>query len=257
MKLKTIHPSIHRLFLVIGLGVLTALTNSEKIKPSKHSSSLVPAKKAASQLPKGFAYLADIDPTIRQDVRYAGKNNFVGRPIKGYEKATVILSKKAAQALAAVQAALQKDSKGKWTLMVYDGYRPQRAVDDFWSWSQDMTDQAMKADFYPDIADKSELFKRAYIDRRSGHSRGSTVDLTIASIDSQALTPLDMGSAFDLFGPISHYVSDKISTQAQQNRKYLRDLMGKNGFKPYEKEWWHFTLQKEPFPDTYFDFPVR
>ncbi|MEM9417253.1 MAG: M15 family metallopeptidase [Bacteroidota bacterium] len=227
------------------------------MKPSKKNPAPSPTQKVVSQLPQGFVYLADIDPTIRQDVRYAGKHNFVGRPIKGYKKATVILSHKAAQALAAVQAALQKDSRGKWTLMVYDGYRPQQAVNDFWHWSQDMNDQVMKAEFYPAIASKNELFKQGYVDRKSGHSRGSTVDLTIVSIDNQRLTPLDMGSPFDLFDAISHYASDRISLQAQQHRKYLRSLMMAHGFAPYEKEWWHFTLRAEPFPNTYFDFPVQ
>lgn len=246
-----------RLVLVAALVILTAPTNTNNSRTRKGSIPPITADKTVNQLPKGFVYLIDVDPTIRQDVRYAGKNNFVGRPIKGYERATVILSKKAAQALAAIQEALQKDYRRKWTLLVYDGYRPQQAVDDFCNWSQDVADQAMKAEFYPDIANKSELFEEGYIARKSGHSRGSTVDLTIMSIDDQGLTPLDMGSPFDLFDPISHYESDKISSQAQQNRKYLRELMVEHGFVPYEKEWWHFTLRKEPFPNTYFDFPIR
>ena len=201
----------------------------------------------------------------KQDVRYAGKLNFVGRPIEGYERATVILTAAAAQALASVQAALKKLSYGQWTLKVYDGYRPQRALDDFWRWGQDVADQKMKAEFYPDVADKLTLFQ-GYIAKRSGHSRGSTVDVTIEQDDSEALardaeglcdTCVDMGSPFDLFDSRSHYGSEKISEEAQKNRKYLRELMMAHGFVPYEKEWWHFSLKDEPFPNTYFDFPVR
>ena len=264
--------NIHKLALIAGIGSVSALglwTSPDKLQPSKVSPIPAQANRATGQLPEGFVYLVDVDPTIRQEVRYAGKHNFVGRPIKGYERATVILTTKAAKALAAVQAALQKASKGEWTLKVYDGYRPQRAVEDFWRWSQDVADQTMKAEFYPDIADKTTLFTQGYIGRKSGHSRGSTVDLTIVSIDEEHLpaqtrhaeglsdTYIDMGSPFDLFGSISHYESEKISAKAQENRKYLRDLMVVHGFVPYAKEWWHFTLQDESFPNTYFDFPVR
>lgn len=149
---------------------------------------------------------------------------------------------------------------------MYDGYRPQKAVADFWAWSQEITDistdSSMQAIFYPDIQDKPELFQRGYLAKRSGHSRGSTVDLTIAKTHfNEEVGPkdnnLDVGTPFDFLGRQSHYGSKASSTEAQANRKYLRDLMVAHGFVPYDKEWWHFTLQDEPFPDTYFDFPVR
>ena len=263
---------IHKLALnywILSLGLIGAWTAPDSTQSTTASPGASSDEAASGQLPKGFVYLADVDPTIQQDVRYAGKHNFVGRPIVGYERATVILTAKAAQALAAVQATLQKDSQGAWSLKVYDGYRPQRAVEDFWRWSQDLDDLAMHDEFYPDIVNKEELFKQGYVDRQSGHSRGSTVDVTIVVINKdpqsaqsgqEQASPdnsLDMGSPFDLFDPISHYASEKISAQARKNRKCLRDLMVAHGFVPYEKEWWHFTLQEEPFPDTYFDFPVR
>ena len=181
----------------------------------------------------------------------------------------MILTTKAAQALAAVQTALREGSQGQWSLKVYDGYRPQRAVNDFWHWSQDMDDQTMKDEFYPNIADKSELFAQGYVDRRSSHARGSTVDLTIVPINEDCPpaqtkhekglsdTHVNMGTPFDLFDPASYYTSEIISAQAQQNRKFLRGLMVAYGFVSYEKEGWHFTLEDEPFPTTYFDFPVR
>ena len=215
-------------------------------------------QKAARTMPESFVYLSEIAPDILQEVRYAGSNNFVGAPITGYEKATIVLTRVTALQLAKAQAALQKSSNGQWSLKVYDGYRPQRAVDHFWTWAKDPKDQKKKAEYYPDIADKKQLFAQGYIAQKSGHSRGSTVDLTIVRRTSDGqYEELDMGSPFDFFGTVSHYANDTISEQAQENRKYLRELMEAHGFLPYEEEWWHFTLDNEPYPDTYFDFPIR
>lgn len=265
-------PNIHKLALTVclcSLGAKSVWASQEPAQGLDNESANIIGMASQKGLPQGFAYLADVAPTILQDVRYAGNFNFVGRPIKGYKQPKVILTMQAAQALAAAQAALQEASNGKLTLKVYDGYRPQRAVNDFWKWAQDPQDQKMKPLFYPNIADKELLFQQGYIDKKSGHSRGSTVDLTIVALNDEhkALTPqgqneftddsIDMGSPFDLFDPQSHYICEAISAQAQENRTLLRELMLEHGFVPYEKEWWHFTLHNEPFPNTYFDFPIQ
>lgn len=204
----------------------------------------------AAELPKGFVRLGAVDSSIRQDVRYAGPDNFVGAPVEGYLNATVILTRRAAQALAKVQADLKPFGLG---LLVFDGYRPQRAVNHFQRWAKDAADLKTKAAYYPDVP-KEELFARGYIAERSGHSRGSTVDLTLVALDSGA--PLDMGSPFDFFGPVSWPESPAVAPEARAHRMLLREVMARRGFKPYDQEWWHFTLKDEPFPDVYFDFPV-
>jgi D-alanyl-D-alanine dipeptidase len=229
---------------------------------------------AGQDLPEGFVYLKDVAPDIVQDVRYAGDHNFLGRPVQGYQAPACILTKEAAQALKGVQADLRKQGLG---LKVFDCYRPQRAVDDFVAWSADTADQATKAEFYPRV-DKKDFFDLGYVAKKSGHSRGSTMDLTIIAwppapqapyVKGQALTPctgpyeqrfadggLDMGTGFDCMDELSHSLSHKVSRLAQADRAKLRNLMVKHGFAPYEYEWWHFTLKNEPFPQTYFDFPV-
>jgi len=198
-------------------------------------------------LPDGFVYLHDIDPTIQQDVRYYSGNNFIGRPIKGYQKATCILTKQAAIALSTVQKSLQQKHP-ELTLLVYDCYRPQMAVEDFIAWSKDDTDHKMKAEYYPNV-DKSELFSRGYVAAKSSHTRGSTMDLTIKS--------LDMGTHFDFMDPRSHNDASDITLLQKKNRLLLKHLMEQHGFKPYRYEWWHYTLANEPFPNTYFNFPVK
>jgi len=205
---------------------------------------------SASPLPEGFVYLSDIESSILQDIRYASDNNFVGKPVDGYDKAKAISTVEAANALKSVQAELNK--KGM-SLLVYDAYRPQRAVDHFVVWSKDPSQETKKA-YYPDL-EKGDLFKLGYIaPKHSSHTRGSTVDLTIVTIPEQI--PLDMGTPFDFFGESSHPNSVLVSKEAQENRKLLRDVMLKNGFEPLETEWWHFTLKDEPFKERYFDFPV-
>ncbi len=193
--------------------------------------------------------LADVDASILQEVRYAGNHNFVGRPIRGYGSATVMLAADAADALMMAQTLAVRQGL---SLLVYDAYRPQRAVDDFVEWAADLNDTAMKAEFYPDVP-KSELFSRGYIAERSGHSRGSTVDLTLAR-DGEAL---DMGTPHDFFGEASHTEHPSISGSALENRLLLRQIMERAGFDNYTQEWWHYTLRDEPYPDTYFDQPIE
>lgn len=225
-------------------------------------------------IPHAFVYLHDIDPSIKQDIRYAGSHNFIGRPIAGYKKPQCILTRPTAQALGRVQQELLQSGL---SLKVYDCYRPQRAVNDFIRWSRDPQDQMAKAEFYPKV-DKSLFFKLGYVAAKSGHTRGSTVDLTIVRRNApttskfqpaQQLTAcfapylqrfrdqgIDMGTGFDCFDPRSHAYSKNINLVAYQHRVLLRRLMQKYGFKPYEKEWWHFTLAREPYPTRYFDFLV-
>lgn len=202
-------------------------------------------------LPSGFVYLDEVVPGIQVDLRYLGSNNFVGRPVKGYRSTRPVLTQAAAQALAQVQTELTPFGL---TLLVFDAYRPQQAVDDFVAWSKDQGDTRTKPAYYPTL-DKQALFPEGYIAERSGHSRGSTVDLTLTNAGSQAET-LDMGTPFDFFGPPSWPDFAGATPQQRANRLLLRSLMLKHGFKPYAQEWWHFTYGNEPFPDTYFNFIV-
>ena len=202
-------------------------------------------------LPAGLVYLDEVIPGIQVDLRYSGSNNFVGRPISGYGSQRAVLSTQAAMALSGVQAELKPFG---FELLVYDAYRPQRAVDDFVIWANDLSDTRTKAKFYPRVA-KDQLFADGYIAERSGHSRGSTVDLTIVSSTSPSKA-LNMGTPFDFFGLESWPKYKDTTPEERVNRLLLRTLMIKNGFKPYEMEWWHFTLENELFPNTYFNFVV-
>ena len=203
-------------------------------------------------LPEGFVYLDEAIPEIVIDLKYTTGDNFVGQPIDGYEHGRAILSEPAAAALAEVQVALQPFGLG---LMVFDAYRPQRAVDHFVRWGLDLDEQRTKPDFYPDVA-KEDLFEEGYIAARSSHSRGSTVDLTIVYRDEAgAVHELDMGSDYDFFGPISWPDSPAVTAQQRANRALLHNAMIAHGFNHYPQEWWHFTLSDEPYPDSYFDFP--
>mgnify|MGYP000235832863 CR=1 FL=1 len=199
----------------------------------------------------GFVYLSDIDATIKTELRYLKSNNFIGKPIEGYQNDCLITTKETALALKKIQSILLK--KGL-SLKIFDAYRPQQSVDHFVKWALDLKDTLKKQQFYPNVP-KSKLFKSGYIASKSGHTRGSTVDLTIIKIDSGK--ELDMGSPFDFFGIQSHPFYKKISTIQKKNRLYLRKIMLENGFKPYDNEWWHFTLKNEPFPKTYFNFPIE
>lgn len=202
-----------------------------------------------TSLPRDFCYVTEYVPDALLDIRYAGENNFVGAPIDGYCAAQAILTRPAAQALASAAEAFRAQGL---RLLIYDAYRPQRAVDHFVRWAQDPADDRMKAAFYPAL-DKTELFPRGYIAARSGHSRGSTVDLTLVHADG---TPLDMGGTFDFFGPVSAHGASGVTPAQLQNRKLLRRVMLAHGFADYSEEWWHYRLADEPYPDTYFDFPI-
>lgn len=206
---------------------------------------------SAAELPPGFVYLDEAIPGIAVELRYITDNNFLGTPVDGYEMPRCILSTPASQALKQVQKTLKGFGLG---LKVFDAYRPQRAVDHFVRWARDIQDTRKKAEYYPDV-DKKNLFKEGYIAAKSSHTRGSTVDLTIISLDSGK--ELDMGSGFDFFGPPSWPDNPDMSPSQRAHRMLLQTLMHRHGFSHYAQEWWHFTLKEEPFPDTYFDFPVR
>lgn len=229
---------------------------------------------AGNELPPGFVYLHDVAPSILQDMRYATYHNFIGRPIKGYEAGECILTVQAADALAKVQAQLEKSHL---SLKVYDCYRPQRAVNDFMQWSQKPSQTQMKAEFYP-REDKAHLFDRGYIAAYSGHTRGSTMDLTIVALPAKAQAhyevgqalvacyapyakrfadnSIDMGTGFDCLDETAYPSNKSVGKIAYQHRMLLRSVMMKYGFVPYSKEWWHFTLKNEPYPNTYFNFAV-
>ena len=201
--------------------------------------------------PDTFVDVTAVAPGILVEARYATAHNFVGEVIDGYEKPICYLTRPAATALAQVVSDLAPRGL---TLKVYDCYRPERAVAHFVRWARNLNDVRMKAEFYPHV-DKSMLFSEGYIAARSGHSRGSTTDLTLARrSDGQAL---DMGTPFDFFSPHSWPSDKSVSAEAQANRALLAQAMRKRGFYPYDKEWWHFTLRHEPYPQTYFDFLVR
>jgi D-alanyl-D-alanine dipeptidase len=226
-----------------------------------------------AQVPVDFVRVLDIDSNIRICPRYAMRENFTAGVVTGYQKADLVLTQQAATALLAVEQEVLKDG---YTLVVYDAYRPQRAVQNFvdWSYTQDTTG---KAYYYPNLP-KASLFKKGYVAFKSGHSRGSTLDLTLMrledtlqclpSVQKRKLTngktfyylqdgTLDMGSHWDMLHEVSHTESDLVDKQFLQHRLYLREKMRQFGFRPIAIEWWHFTLQNEPFPDTYFDFVVE
>ncbi len=199
-----------------------------------------------------FVSLAEAVPDVILEIRYYSTYNFVGDRIDGYEEPCALMTKEAAQALKG--AADDAEEQG-YVLKIYDAYRPQTAVNNFIEWAEDTDDTKMKEYFYPEL-DKSVLFDQGYIADKSGHSRGSTVDLTLFDMDTGK--DLDMGGTFDYFGERSHpdYTGD-LTPEQINNRNILRDIMVENGFKPLDTEWWHFTLENEPYPSTYFDFPVN
>lgn len=201
--------------------------------------------------PDGFVAVHERLPDVLLDIRYATTYNFIGQRIDGYEAPIALLTREAADVLALV---VQDMRARGLRLVIWDTYRPQRAVDHFVRWAQDLSADRMKPIFYPDV-NKTELFDKGFIARRSGHSRGSTVDLTL--LDEQTGQLLDMGGPFDFFGELSHPDYPHLSAQQKANRLLLREAMLSRGFRPLSTEWWHFTLRDEPYPDTYFDFPVR
>jgi D-alanyl-D-alanine dipeptidase len=230
---------------------------------------------AAEPMPAGFRDVSAVIPDIVLDMRYGTAHNFVGETIDGYRAPKCILTKEAAAALAKVQGELRGFSL---SLKIYDCYRPQRAVDHFVRWAGNESDTRMKKEFYPAI-DKANLFKDGYIASKSGHTRGSTVDLTIVPLPvskQEEYAPgqklractmpaaarfrdnsVDMGCGFDCFDERAHTAFGGIGLAQRMNRLLLKALMEKHGFYNYEVEWWHFTLKGEPFSDTYFDFPIE
>ena len=205
----------------------------------------------SAQLPKGFVYVEDVIPTIKVELRYYSNDNFLGKPVDSYKKEVAILTTQAANALKNVQEELKQYDL---SIMIYDSYRPQTAVNHFIRWARDLNDTINKHIFYPDVK-KQYLFQEGYISSKSGHSRGSTLDVTL--VDINTCEPLDMGSPWDFFGPESWVANNNLTKQQRANRMLLRVIMEKHGFIIYTKEWWHFSLRNEPFPETYFDFPVN
>ena len=216
--------------------------------------SLAAGTALSGQLPKGFVYLEKVVPALEVDLRYYSPDNWVGDTIDGYMAERCILSRKAAKALKKAGKALRGRGYG---IKVFDAYRPQRAVDHFVRWAKDLSDTLMKPVYYPNV-EKSELFERGYIAARSGHSRGSTLDLTLVFLEGPRKgQELDMGTPWDFFDPAAWPGSDVVTGAQRENRMLLRRVMMDHGFRPLKEEWWHFTLEAEPFPDTYFDFVVQ
>ena len=238
---------MRKTFLFIAMAALlaTACNSGEKN-----------AAESAADGSQAFVNITDVVPDVILEVRYFGTYNFVGARIDGYLQPTALLTRQAADSLRAVSDDLK----------IYDAYRPQRGVDHFVRWGKELDDTLMKRYFYPNEV-KDSLFIKDYIAEHSGHSRGSTLDLTL--FDMRTEKEVDMGGTFDWFGSESHpdcggdpttgsyRPNDTITATQFANRMLLREVMMRHGFKPYESEWWHFTLKDEPFPDTYFAFPVR
>ncbi|MEU3795103.1 M15 family metallopeptidase [Streptomyces fructofermentans] len=255
--------------LVTGLAVLLALA-SAPASASGPTPAVPPVRKA----PADFVPLGSVDRTIIQEMRYSTPHNFVGTRIDGYREPLCVLTRPAAEALHRAQARLLRRG---YSLKVYDCYRPQRAVDHFVRWAEDLDDRAMKGEFYPDV-DKSRLFADGYIAAKSGHSRGSTVDLTLVRLPAKPTRPylpgeplvpcfapadrrfpdnsVDMGTGYDCFDTLSHTLDPRIRGAQRAHRLLLKDTLEGLGFVNLAEEWWHFTFRPEAYPDTYFDFPV-
>ncbi len=232
---------------IITKGLLIAMAAIMASCSSTRQTAATTPEEDSSQ----FVNITDVIPDAILEIRYYGTYNFVGDRIDGYLQPTALLTKRAADSLKAVSD--DAISMG-YRLKIYDAYRPQKAVDHFVRWAADIPDVRMKKYFYPDL-DKSVLFEQEYIMEKSGHTRGSTVDLTLFDMNTEK--ELDMGGTFDWFGVESHPDFGGITHQQIHNRMILRSLMLRHGFKPLSSEWWHFTLKDEPFPDTYFTFPVK
>ena len=199
----------------------------------------------------GFVSVGEVIPDVLLDIRYFSSFNFIGKRIDGYEEPAAILTREAAQAL---KEASREAMEQGFRLKIYDAYRPQKAVDHFVRWAKDPEDIRMKAFFYPEL-EKTEIIPQGYIAEHSGHSRGSTMDLTLFDMATQQ--DVDMGGTFDFFGELSHPDYSGVSEVQHANRMLLQKLMVKHGFRPLKTEWWHFILENEPWPDTYFTFSVR
>ncbi|MGF0173031.1 M15 family metallopeptidase [Streptomyces sp. Marseille-Q5077] len=251
-------------------GLVTTLATLLAVTAAPTAAQAKPEPKA----PKDFVALRTVDPTIVQEMRYSTRHNFVGERIDGYRQPLCILTRPAAEALHEAQRRLLRQG---YTLKVYDCYRPQRAVDHFVRWAEDLDDEAMKDEFYPNV-DKTRLFADGYIAEKSGHSRGSTMDLTIVRLPAKPARPyapgeplvpcyapkaerfpdnsVDMGTGFDCFDTLSHTLDPRIQGEQRTNRLLLKHTLEALGFVNLAEEWWHYTFKPEPYPDTYFDFPV-
>jgi zinc D-Ala-D-Ala dipeptidase len=232
-------------------------------------------KGTVAQRPDNFVSLADVDPSIPVELRYFGSHNFMGRPVKGYKAEKCLLTKPAAQALKKVQDDLRPFGL---SLKAYDCYRPQRAVDTFVAWAKDFSDDKMRDEFYPRVL-KDRIFREGYLLERSGHSRGSTIDLTVIALPPQPQetykdgdklrdcglpagqrfgdNTLDFGTGYDCFDALANVDNPSMNVDQKTKRIMLRALMEKHGFKPYPPEWWHFTLRDEPYPESFFDFEIE
>ena len=236
---------MHRFFLLVFLLALASCGTQTGIARSEGRST-GPAD------PSGFVVLTDVVPDVILEIRYYSTFNFVGTRVDGYEQPVALITREAAQALKGVSDEMMVRG---YRLKIWDTYRPQMAVDHFCRWGEDVADTLTKRWFYPYL-DKDVVFERGYIARRSGHSRGSVVDLTL--VDMATGRDIDMGYGFDWFGVESHPdFREGITEEQYNNRMILRDVMVRHGFKPITEEWWHFILKDEPYPDTYFTFPVR
>lgn len=205
----------------------------------------------ARELPEGFVYIDEWIEDCIIDAKYAGTDNFMGRPADGYEQPLVVAAKAVAEGCVKAADALREQG---YVLKFFDAYRPQRAVDDFCRWSEVDEDQRRKPIQYPNV-EKKRMFEEGYIARRSGHTRGKAVDLTLVDVKTQQ--ELDMGSIFDFMDPRSWPDCPDVTPEQRKNRYILRDAMIAAGFQPYECEWWHFSINPEPYPNTYFDFPIK
>ncbi|GHV31152.1 D-alanyl-D-alanine dipeptidase [Clostridia bacterium] len=201
-------------------------------------------------MPGGFVYVTDVVPEVILEIRYYSGYNFIGGRIKSYNAPVAVLSCEAAERLKCANDLFMERG---YVIKIFDAYRPESAVNDFVSWGRDVDNIVMKDYFFSDVS-KDELFDLGYIAKRSSHSRGSTVDLTIVSMKTGK--ELDMGSPFDFFGEISHHGAKFIAELQKDNRQMLKGTMEESGFESFETEWWHYTLKNEPYPDEYFDFPV-
>lgn len=233
--------------LASNRGVLALLLGLSLL----HAGQRAMAQDNAESVPDSFVELRELIPTLQLELRYFSENNFVGRVVDGYFAEKVFMTKEAASALSNAQ---DEFAAFGLRLKVFDAYRPQPAVDHFVRWAEDLDDKKMKQVFYPSVA-KEILFDEGYISARSGHSRGSSIDLTL--VDSQTGEELDMGTPWDFFDPSSWPSYQELSAQARANRNLLASVMTKHGFAAIRTEWWHFNLKNEPFPDTYFSFPVK
>jgi D-alanyl-D-alanine dipeptidase len=228
-------------FFIVLLAILLALSGC----------ATPPVSQKANAPPEGFVYITDAVPDVVLEIRYYSTYNFVGARVDDYLSPVALLSKEAADALKQANDDLRAQG---YAIKVFDAYRPQGAVSHFMRWAADENDVLTKEYFYPDI-EKSRLIPENYIAEKSGHSRGSTVDLTM--IDMRTGKEVDMGAPFDFFGEISHHGTGLITGEQTNNRLVLKNAMEKAGFNPYPEEWWHYMLINEPYPDTYFDFPVK